>query len=60
MGKNLLARLRKNEDIDSVHELVEDFIVGGITLDFIEGIKEKYQRAKQTIKNFYNSLKSYR
>ena len=53
MARNLLARLRKNEDTDSVHELVEDFIIGGLTLDLLETAREKYQNVKQKVYHLF-------
>ena len=54
MVKNLLGRL-KNRDIDSVHEFVEYFIAAGIVLDFTEGIKERYEKARKAFKFLYNN-----
>jgi len=54
MEKNLSERLRRNED--SVHELFEILLVGGVVLDIKDGIRERYQRVKQIIKNAYNSF----
>jgi len=53
MARNLSARLRRNEGIDSVHRLVEDFIIGGLTLDLLETAREKYQGVKQKIYNLF-------
>jgi len=53
MARNLLVRLRRNENIDSVHELVEDFIIGGLTLDLLETVREKYQSVKQKIYHLF-------
>jgi hypothetical protein len=56
MGKNLSARLRRSENTDCVHELVEILLVGGVVLDIKDAIREKYQDIKQKIKNAYRFL----
>lgn len=53
MERSLLVRLRRNEDIDSIHGLVEDFIIGGLTLDLLETAREKYQNVKQKIYHLF-------
>jgi hypothetical protein len=56
MAKNLLGKLRRNEGIDSIHELAEAFIVVGVAMDIEERIKERYQKVKQAIKKLYDSF----
>lgn len=51
MGKNLLGRLKRSESDGCVHELFDDFLFAGLALEIREGIKERYQRAKQRIKS---------
>jgi len=53
MAKNLSEKLEKNKDVDSIHELFESFIFDGLALEITERIKEKYQRAKQAVKNLF-------
>jgi hypothetical protein len=54
MGKNLLGRLGKSESDGCVHELFDDFLFAGLVLEVTEGIKERYQKARQRIKNVCN------
>jgi len=59
MGKNLLGKLRRNKDIECVHELFEGLFFGAEVLDFRERAKESYEKVKNTVKNVYSQFKSY-
>ena len=59
MGKNLSERLRKNEDIDSVHELFEYFFIGGFILEIKERIAEEYNNGMNEIGKIYGRFRRY-